>query len=426
MLLLPSATYRATELLAAARRAGTEVVTASDDPQVFAEGHPERHLELDFDEPSRAAARIVAFSNDWPLDAVLALDDAALESAALANEALGLRHSPPAAVAATRDKARLRTLLDAREIDQPDFEVLAPEDPERQADGAVAAGARLGWPVVVKPAGLSGSRGVIRADDAEAARAAARRAHAIALEARGTVPTLLVESFVPGDEVAVDGLHERGRLRVLAVFDKPDPLDGPYFEESIYLTPSRHDPRLVSETLRLVEAACAAIGLTEGPVHAEVRLTTAAPRRPVLIEVAARSIGGRCAKALRFAAGRSLEDLVVAHALGRGVDHPRASVGAAGVLMLPIPHSGRLVAVEGVERARAVEHITGLELTVPIGSYLKALPEGDRYLGFLFARGPSPAAVDEALREAHGELVIEVAAGEPGPADLAAARMRSC
>jgi hypothetical protein len=214
---------------------------------------------------------------------------------------------------------------------------------------------------------------------------------------------LLVERFVPGAEVAVEGLVRGGRLEVLAVFDKPDPLDGPYFEETIYVTPSRHPHAQLEEVTRLAQQACRALSLAEGPVHAEARLAAGGP---VLLEVAARSIGGLCARTLRFGAGVSLEELLLRHALGLPTDGLIREDVASGVLMLPIPRSGTLAEVRGLEDARAVPGVVGVEITIARGRPVQALPEGDRYLGFVFARGDTPADVEESLRDAWKRLDV--------------------
>jgi biotin carboxylase len=260
---------------------------------------------------------------------------------------------------------------------------------------------------VVKPTGLSASRGVIRADDAAAARDAARRALDIAGGG-----TLLVEEYVPGAELALEGLLRDGRLEVLALFDKPDPLVGPYFEETIYVTPARVTVDVQARVERVVADAAAALGLREGPVHAEVRVHD---DRVWVIEVAARSIGGLCARALRFGAGISLEEVILRHALGQDLA-PGQPGGlaretmASGVMMLPIRTAGRLVGVEGQDVARAVPGVVGLEITIVPGREVQPLPEGDRYLGFLFARADTPDAVEAALRAAHAHLRVDIEA----------------
>jgi biotin carboxylase len=260
--------------------------------------------------------------------------------------------------------------------------------------------------VVVKPVSLSASRGVIRADNPAGAEAAAARIRAI-LEEDGhpAEEPLLVEAYVPGEEVAVEALLRSDQLEVLAIFDKPDPLTGPFFEETLYITPSRLPAEFQAKVARSVAAAAMAIGLTEGPVHAELRIDPEG--RPWILELAARTIGGLCARTLRFAAGVTLEELALRHALGLPVD-PRRERVAAGVMMLPIPAAGRLAAVRGQDEARAVPHVTALEIAIPIGGKVRPLPEGDRYLGFLFARASEPATVEEALRTAHAHLQVVV------------------
>nr|MDP9020314.1 ATP-grasp domain-containing protein [Actinomycetota bacterium] len=259
---------------------------------------------------------------------------------------------------------------------------------------------------------LSGSRGVIRADDPAGVVAAGRRARATMADA-GEDPggTILVEAFVAGPEVAVEGLLRGSELEVLAIFDKPDPLEGPYFEETIYVTPSRLPASVQEEVAGVVGAGVAAVGLVEGPIHAEVRLGR---QGPVLLEVAARSIGGLCSRALRFGAGISLEEVILRHAVGLELQDLHREERAAGVMMVPIPRSGVLEEVRGVDRARAVPGVEGVEVTIPRGHRVRALPEGDRYLGFVFARAGSPQAVEESLRTAFsclGVVVTDTGAG---------------
>ena len=394
VLLVPSSTYRAADFVAAARAIGVRLIVASDEASPIADPTSTRALTIPISDPDAAAAALVALDDRHGVDAVVALDDQGIVAAARAAEQLGLSHSSPDAVARTRDKAALRAALLSGEVPQPRFESVA--DPE----DAGAAAARIGFPVVVKPVGLSGSQGVIRADDEPAALAAARRASAIA----GGGP-LLVEEFVAGAEVAVEGLLRNGTLEILAVFDKPDPLVGPYFEETIYVTPSRLPASSLAEITRITHDACIAIGLAEGPVHAELRVDGDRIR---VIEVAARSIGGLCGRALRFGAGISLEEVILRHALGMPLDGLAREAAASGVMMIPIEREGTLVEVVGRDAAMSVEAIVGLEVTIPPGRMIRPLPEGDRYLGFLFARASTPAAVEHALRTAHAKLTVVV------------------
>ncbi len=398
LLIFPSATYRAPDFMAAARALGVTVTVASDRRSAMSATMGERALTLRLADPHHAAETIAARAEQTPFAAVMGVDDQGVTVAALAAERLGLAHNPPVAVARTRDKAAMRRALAQGSVPQPRFGLL----PVRGAVEEVLE--QVGLPCVVKALSLSASRGVIRADDAASARAAAHRIRTI-LRAAGedSDRPLLVESYLPGAEVALEGLLSGGRLETLAVFDKPDPLEGPYFEETLYVTPSRLSASLLAEVERVAAQAVRALGLREGPVHAELRVEG---ERVHVLEVAARSIGGLCSRALRFGAGLSLEQVLVRHALGLGLDDADRERDAAGVMMIPIAHAGILVEVKGQTDARAVVGIAGLEITIPAGRPVVPLPEGDRYLGFLFARARSPAMVERSLREAHGLLDV--------------------
>lgn len=359
-----------------------DVVVASEEAQALGSVMGDRFLEIDLCDPSKAADDIAAHAARP--DAIVGVDEQGVEVAAMAAERLGLAHNPPAAVAMTRDKAMLRATLSAAGLVQPDV----------MTD-------KVTYPCVVKATTLSGSRGVIRADDEGELHAAIQRVRAIAGEGG-----VLIESYVPGDEIALEGLLVDGTLLTLAIFDKPDPLEGPYFEETIYVTPSRLPQTMQEKVQSSVADACAAIGLIEGPVHAEIRLPP--DGLPVVLEVAARSIGGLCARTLSFGAGISLEEVILRHALGLELTDLSRTGEASGVMMIPIPRTGTLSGVGGVDQARAVDGIAGIEITVPVGHQVVALPEGDRYLGFIFARATEPADVERALRAAHACLDVEI------------------
>ncbi len=400
LLLVPSATYRAPDFMGAARALGVEVTVASDRRQAMSAALGDNALTVPLHRPAAAAEAIARLAARTPLDAVVAVDDGGVVAAALASERLGLVHNPPAAARAARDKLLMREALQRSSVAEPIYRVAGPE-----ADIAEIARA-VGLPVVVKPVGLSGSRGVIRADDPEAAVAAAARVRSILGQAgEDAAGPLLVERYVPGPEVALEGMLRGGELQPLALFDKPDPLEGPYFEETIYVTPSRLPEERQQEVAALAARAAQALGLREGAVHAELRLGDGGPW---MLELAARSIGGLCGRALRFGAGVSLEELVLRHALGRPLDGLAREPAASGVMMVPIPRSGTLREVGGQGAARAVEGVVGLELTVAPGRPVVALPEGDRYLGFIFARGSLAEHVEHSLRRAHAALEIDI------------------
>ena len=397
LLLLPTATYRAADFVTAAARLGVDVVVGSEHRQALAGPMGDRAVVVPLAGGDAALDAIAALHDRTPLDAVLAVDDQGVVVAATAAQRLGLRHNPPNAVAATRDKAAMRERLAAASLPQPAYRIVA-----HGADIASAA-TQVGYPCVVKPVSRSASQGVIRVDDAIQAAAAGIRIRAIVGD--GPEP-LLVERFVPGAEVAVEGLLLGGRLEVLAVFDKPDPMDGPFFEETIYVTPSRQPASVLADLEATVARAAAALGLREGPVHAELRIGTAGAL--MILELAARSIGGLCARALRFGAGVSLEEVIIRHALGLGLDGLARETQASGVMMLPIRSAGVLDRVSGQERALAIEGVVGVEISIASGRPVVPLPEGDRYLGFVFARGPTAQDLEDALRRAEACLEVRL------------------
>ncbi len=401
LLLVPARTYRAADFLAAAGRMGLELVVASDGALPLG-GRPVVHVSPEDIEDS--ADRIIARAGK--VDAVVAADTPMLTLSAEVAARMGLPHHPVAAVAAAADKAVQRRLWAAARIAQPAFR-LVPAAASPNAVPQAAAG--VGCPCVVKAVSLSASQGVLRADDPAAAAAAARHIRLVLAGAGRTGPEpLVVEEYVPGPELSIDGLLTAGALTVTAIFDKPWPPEGPTFEETLLITPSRLPEPVLAEAIDTAERAARALGLTHGPVHAELRIDERPGRPgPVMLELAARSIGGLCSRALRFG-GASLEELVLAHALNRPVT-PRGHDGQpSGVLMLPVPRAGVLLAVEGRAEAAATPGVTGLTITIPVGQQVRPLPEGDRYLGFIFAGGDTHDRVEEALRAAQARLRVVI------------------
>jgi biotin carboxylase len=399
LLLIPSRTYRAHDFMTAASRLDVEVVVGSEHRPALAGLMGGRHLRLDFEDLSRSRERIVAFAQTHPLAAVVAVDDAGTLLAATAAQALGLPHNPVDAVQAARDKARMRERFAVAGLPTPRYTTVAIDaDPQ-----TIAAAVR--FPCVVKPLDLSGSQGVVKVEDAASFPGVFTRVVAIigACRPTGMRRSLLIEDFIPGEEVAVEALLRGGELEVLAIFDKPDPLNGPFFEETIYVTPSRLPSDRQRQIIATTARAARALGLTDGPIHAELRLND---RGIWMLEVAARSIGGLCSRTLRFGSGISLEELILRHAAGLPMPSHQRESAAAGVMMLPIRNRGRLRAVEGQGEAKEVPGVDGLVITIPRGEQLVPLPEGDRYLGFMFARADSPAAVEAALRQAHAQLRV--------------------
>src|SRR5438552_1838671 len=401
LLLTPSRTYRTHDFMTAASRLDVEVVVGSEHRPALAGLMEGRHLRLDFGNVEDSTQRIVAFAQMQPLAAIVAVDDAGTLLAATAARALGLPHNPVDAVEAARDKARMRQRFADEGLLTPDFTTAAIDTNPQTIAASVA------YPCVIKPLHLSGSQGVVKADGPVDFASVFARVAAIVAACRpnGARQSVLIEDFIAGEEVAVEGLLRGGELEVLAIFDKPDPLNGPFFEETIYVTPSRLDPEIQLRITETTSRGAAALGLRDGPVHAELRVNTGGVW---MLELAARSIGGLCSRTLRFGSGISLEELILRHAAGLPIPLHQRERQAAGVMMLPISTAGRLRAVEGQAEAKQVPGIDGLVITIPPNEILTPLPEGDRYLGFMFARGETPAAVESGLRQAHARLRIVV------------------
>jgi biotin carboxylase len=394
LLLVPARTYRAADFVLAAERMGLELVVASDGALPLGRAViPARSADLD-----ASARRIVALAGS--VDAVVAVDTPMLVLAATVAAKLGLPNHPVDAVRAALDKAAQRQRWAAAGVPQPSFLLVPAGDSVRQAAEAV------GFPCVVKATSLSASQGVLRADDPAAAVEAARRVRQVLDEAeRPAAEPLLVEEYLAGPELSIDGVMTAGDLTVTAVFDKPGMPDGPTFEETLLVTPSRLAAGTLAAAVRVAADAARALGLCTGPVHAELRICD---RGPAMLELAPRSIGGLCSRALHFPGGASLEEIVLANALGRPVPAAAGPARSAGVFMLPVPRPGILRAVEGRDGALAVPGVTGLTITIPLGQRVRPLPDGDRYLGFVFAEADTPAGVEQALTAAVARLRVVI------------------
>jgi len=334
-------------------------------------------------------------------DGVIAVGDAPAVMAAEAAAMLGIPFHPPAAARACHDKNLARRLFQTAGLPVPEFF----REPLDSAPEVAAE--RAPYPCVLKPLGLSASRGVIRANDAHEFVAAFRRIQAMLGHGE---ESLQVEAYIPGREFAVEGILTRGAVRILAIFDKPDPLEGPFFEETLYVTPSRESLAAQQQMRDAVGAAVRALGLYHGPFHAELRMNESGVW---MLEAAARPIGGLCARALRFSDGIPLEELLLRHAIGEDVSALQLTDAASGVMMIPIPRGGVYEDAAGLDDARAVAGVDDVIITAKVGQTLVPLPEGASYLGFIFARGEDPASVERALREAHGRLRFQIATALP-------------
>ena len=376
----------------AARRIGVDLTVASEQPSTFDQANPAGLITLDLKNPQHAAAEGYAFALKHPIAAVVGVDDDTAIVAATIAQRLKLKANPVHAVEAARDKHAQRQRLRDAGVPIPRF-VHAP----LTADPAALSKA-IEYPCVLKPLRLSASKGVIRANNPREFLAALARLKAIVCD---PAQTFLIEEFIPGYEVALEGLVVNRRLHVLALFDKPDPLDGPFFEETIYVTPSSVPAGLQAAIADCADRAVRALGIVEGPIHAELRYNE---RGPWLIELAARPIGGRCSAVLRFGTGTSLEEVILRHALDLPIPSLERERQAAGVMMIPIPGAGTLEEVRGIAEAKAVPLIEDVQITAHLGERLVPFPEGSRYPGFIFARGETPADVETALRTAQRRL----------------------
>ncbi len=390
----PFGSYRTVPFLEAAQRQADVVLASDGSSNLVSSGLP--GLRLPFHDLAACRERLrEEMARNGPFQAILGLDDKGAEIAGALAPLLGLPGNPPLSLKIARRKDWARAALEKAQVRVPWHRVLA-------LDEGLLALSDLPYPLVLKPIALAGSRGVMRVDDEPGLRQALMRLRGILTHAeQGLGHLALVEQFIAGFELALEGLLVRGALQTLAIFDKPEPLNGPFFEETYYITPSRLEPTVAEAVRREVERGAAAYGLREGPIHAECRVNA---EGVWIIEIAARTIGGLCGRLLRFGTGYSLEDVVVAHALGAPLAPRAPKDEAAGVLMIPIPALGILKRVEGLTQADRVPGIVEIVIDAREGQELVPLPEGASYLGFIFARGPDPESVYQALKTAHGHL----------------------
>jgi predicted ATP-grasp superfamily ATP-dependent carboligase len=411
LLLATTTGYQTRAFGEAAGQLGVDLVFATDRCHMIEDPWRDQAIPIRFHDEAAAVSAILASTALRPLDGILVVGDRPTVIGARAAHALGIPGHSAEAVAIARNKQRTRERLQAAGLPVPWFlATTIAVDPLNVARS-------IRYPAVVKPVALSGSRGVMRVDDPDALLAAFSRLRTllqspdIRAERNDAHDSVLVEGFIPGREYALEGLLHHGVLHVLALFDKPDPLDGPFFEETIYLTPSAATSSESAAIVDAVTRAVSAIGLQHGPVHAECRVSDDGV---YVLEVAARPIGGLCARALRFEKrGReslpaqsavSLEELLLRHALGESPDKWGRESFASGVMMIPIPHRGIFRRADGVDEARAVAGIADVNVTAKPDQLLIPLPEGASYLGFIFARADQPGEVDRALRTAHRRL----------------------
>jgi biotin carboxylase len=398
--------YQTRSFNAAAEKLGVELAFVTDRCQRLDDPWNDHALAAHFEMPEAAAFEVMQAQRDLQVDGILALGDRPTLTAAYVARGLGILHNHPASVEACRSKLRTREVFREAGILTPWFRAV-PLDPLPEP-----ALLEISYPCVLKPLSLSASQGVVRVNNRQEFQAGAARLKRLlqSAEIRATrepnLDQMIVEGYLPGREVAVEALLTEGSLRVLAIFDKPDPLEGPYFEETIYVTPSRlpiADQQAIEKSLL---ASVQALGLGHGPVHAEFRLNE---KGVWPLEIAPRPIGGLCSKSLRFLPTNEtetmgLEELLLRHSLGlSGSDSPREQQ-ASGVMMIPVPSSGIFEKVEGEDAAWQTPGISSVEITARLHDFIAAWPESSSYLGFLFARAETSQQVEEALRSAHSKL----------------------
>ena len=412
LLLLSNTTgYQANAFREAAEHLGAEITLATDRCHVLDDPWGDHAIPVKFHEPIESVKKIVGQAAKTKFDGIVAIGDAPTMTAAMAAEQLGLRFHPPAAVEACKNKWLARERWSAAGMRVPWYRRVPADESARELVQQVP------FPCVLKPLGLSASRGVIRANVGSEFVGAFRRIGELLTESDiqlhrdDATSWIRIESYIPGQEFALEGVVTNGVLRVLALFDKPDPLEGPYFEETIYVTPSRIPEEQQQAIFATTQQAVTALGLSDGPIHAEMRLND---EGVWMLEIAARPIGGLCAKALRFGENRMpLEELIVRHALGENLEGLRREEQASGVMMIPIPEAGFYEGVDGVEKALTVPCVEEVEITAKLRQRLIPLPEGASYLGFIFARAESPEIVEDALRQAHARLRFSISADIP-------------
>ncbi|MBQ32247.1 MAG: hypothetical protein CL923_06790 [Deltaproteobacteria bacterium] len=405
LLLIPASSYRTHDFLEAAHALDLEVQVGTDQSQVLAEVVPDRTLVLDFFEAEIALAAIAELHSRHPLSVVLGVDDESVELAAQANQRLRIPHNSPTSVSLTRDKFGMRQCLAKAGLASPGFQRFSvASDPETLRDS-------IRYPCVLKPTFLAASQGVIRADAPGEFNTAFRSLQELLadpeLQKRGgeRAKWVLVEDYLPGLEVSLEGVLTDGCLQTLALFDKPDPLTGPTFAETLYVAPSRL-PETVQQCVRkAVEQTAQALGLTTGPVHAEARVHQG---KVWMLECAARTIGGLCSRMLAFSGGMSLEALILRHALGRDIQTAQTISNACGALMLPVPKDGTLHTIAGWDTVREISGVEAAVQSLPNGTAVRTLPHDARYLGFVLVREKTPAAVETTLREAWTQLQVEI------------------
>lgn len=397
LILLASAnSYRSKSFDNAAKKLGVEIIYGQDIPLPM-QNAKSVDLALDYRDIKHSTKKILNYVKEYPIQGILGLDDSGTLIAASASEKLNIPHNSVDSALAARDKHIMRQCFEKHNVPSPNF------FHHNINENIEVLSNTINYPCVIKPTSLSGSRGVMRANSPEEFISSVDRLRPILEKER--CDEFLVEDYIPGVEVALEGLLDNGRLIILALFDKPDPLEGPFFEETLYVTPSRLSEEVQQSIVDTAEKAAHSLGLVHGPVHAELRYNE---NGPWMVEIAGRSIGGLCSQSLRFNTQQTLEELILRQITGMDLSGAQRTKGADGVMMIPIAESGLLRNISGIEDAEKTDHITNIEFTARLNYSLLSLPEGDSYLGFIFSSADTPEQVEQALRAAYSKLKFEI------------------
>ncbi len=402
LLLVPTETYRAQAFISAASHLGVSLTIASQEPFPMAHRMGDRAIVVSLDHPQEGLSQIKLANETSHFDAIVSIDDAGLKTAALASQELGLKHISTSTTDLAQNKIAMRQRLMECNVAQPIFQTY--REGERLEEKLSTIGR---FPLVIKPATLSGSIGVIRANSAQEVREAVPIVRAIqASHGCASEYPLLIEEYIHGTEYAVEAIVIGGELRILTIFDKPQPLHGPFFAETIYVTPTSLTKETADRLFEVLDSTRTALEIKTGPIHAEFRITGSG--EIYFVELAARSIGGTCSKAVPLSGGTSIEEVILAEALGLHAPDLSFENQASGVYMIPVPRKGRLKEINGIDRAKAVRWVTGVDMTYSADTDVLPIPYDAKYLGFVFAKAPSARAVVRSLEEAVNRLEIEI------------------
>jgi biotin carboxylase len=387
----------------AADKLDLKILVVTDNSQVFSDQFPDNIITMNFDHWTEKLDEISEWSDRFNLMAVIGVDEESILLAAIFSQYLGIEHNSIESVMRTKNKLLMRFELKKARMNCPWFRSFSIE---KLPDDIIE---EINFPCVIKPTFLSASQGVLRVNNEQEFKEGFQILTDLLsqkkIKKRGGEEAnyIMVEEYIPGNEVSIEGIVSQGKLKILAIFDKPEPLEGPTFEETIFVTPTTLSGSMQSSLYETAQQAMETLGIVKGPVHIEVRINS---NGNYILECASRSIGGMCSKILEFQGGMSLEELILRSSLGRNIEKSNLSDTAKGVMMMPIKNSGKLKEMRGVEEAISVDGITDLQITIKPGEMLDPLPKGDRYLGFLFAEGKNQEMVIKDLKNAWSKIEV--------------------